>query len=74
MARIEIRNEWCKGCYICVDVCPKSVFEVSTAEWLKGFHPVSVARPEECTVCRNCELLCPDLAIVVVPDEREGQQ
>ena len=74
MARIEIRNEWCKGCYICVDVCPKSVFEVSTGEWLKGFHPVRVARPEECTVCRNCELLCPDLAIVVVPDEQEGQQ
>jgi NAD-dependent dihydropyrimidine dehydrogenase PreA subunit len=27
-----------------------------------------VVRPEDCTACRLCELLCPDLAIAVSED------
>lgn len=65
MLEIEINHDWCKGCYICVDICPKKVLEKDQATFLRGFHPVMVARPEACTACRLCELLCPDLAITV---------
>lgn len=63
--RIAVNEDWCKGCHICVQVCPHHVLEVDAEAYLRGFHPVRVARPEDCTVCRQCELLCPDLAIAV---------
>jgi len=69
--RIEIKNEWCKGCYICVDMCPKGVLEVDKSIFIRGFHPVKVARPEDCIACRLCELWCPDLAIAVCEEAEE---
>ncbi len=63
--RIAVKEDWCKGCHICVQVCPQHVLEVDPKAYLRGFHPVRVARPEDCTVCQQCELLCPDLAITV---------
>jgi 2-oxoglutarate ferredoxin oxidoreductase subunit delta len=70
MSRIEIHLDWCKGCHICVGVCPRHVLEVDEAAFLNGFHPVAVARPDDCTSCLLCELLCPDLAITVEPKTR----
>ena len=66
--RIVISPDWCKGCYICVSVCPRDVLAIDQSEWTGSFHPVVVAQPERCTVCRNCELLCPDLAIEVLAE------
>ena len=70
MPRIEIKEDWCKGCYICIDVCPRGVLEEDRATFVRGFHPVVVARPEDCTGCRLCELLCPDLAIAVYQESK----
>ncbi len=64
-AIIHINQKWCKGCYICLEVCPKKVFEKSAAVSEKGFHPVEAAHSEKCTRCFQCEMLCPDLAIHV---------
>ena len=67
--RIVINPDWCKGCYICVGVCPRDVLSIDQTAWTGSFHPVVVVQPERCTVCRNCELLCPDLAIEVLADQ-----
>ncbi len=64
-ARIQISQKWCKGCYLCLETCPKKVYEKSKEVSEKGFNPVVVARAEECTACLQCEMLCPDLAIQV---------
>jgi len=69
-ARVVINLEWCKGCHICVEVCPRDVLGIDEASFVRGFHPVSILRQENCTGCRQCELLCPDLAISVI----EGAQ
>jgi 2-oxoglutarate ferredoxin oxidoreductase subunit delta len=66
--RIVINAVWCKGCYICVSVCPRDVLAIDQGAWTGSFHPVIVAQAERCTVCRNCELLCPDLAIEVLSE------
>jgi len=67
-ARIQINQTWCKGCYICLEACPKKVFEKSLEVVEKGFNPVVVAHPEQCTHCLQCEMLCPDLAIQVAKE------
>ena len=64
-ATIHINQNWCKGCYICIEACPKKVFDKASEVSEKGFFPVIVARPEDCTTCLQCEMLCPDLAIDV---------
>ncbi len=69
--RVVLNADWCKGCYICVAVCPRKVLEVDEDTYLRGFHPVRVARPEDCTACQQCELLCPDLAIAVTEDDAQ---
>ena len=57
-AEIRIKVEWCKGCGICVELCPKGVLE------FRGSHPVAV-RPQDCILCLDCENHCPDFAITV---------
>ncbi len=63
--KIDINQKWCKGCYICVEVCPQKVFAQAPEVSEKGFQQVVVEYPEKCTRCLQCEMLCPDLAINV---------
>ena len=74
MVDIEINHAWCKGCYICISVCPRDVLGIERERWISGFHPVIARAIERCTVCRNCELYCPDLAIEVVEAPNAGTQ
>ena len=60
---------WCKGCGLCVEFCPKKVLEQAES------GGVSVAHPELCIACRWCELHCPDFAIFVAEVEpSEGEE
>lgn len=66
-AQIQINQKWCKGCYLCIEICPQKVFERAKEVSEKGFQPVAIVHPEECIQCMQCEMLCPDLAIDVKP-------
>lgn len=56
---ILINRDWCKGCCVCVEFCPKKVLELDDRE------KVFAARPADCIACRMCEMRCPDLAITI---------
>jgi len=56
---IEIRESWCKGCEICVVVCPQNCLKMNDTK--KAF----VADNSACIRCMLCEWLCPDLAVDV---------
>ena len=59
----HINRDWCKGCGICVEFCPKKVLELDDQD------KVTAARPQDCICCRLCELRCPDLAIEIEIEE-----
>jgi NAD-dependent dihydropyrimidine dehydrogenase PreA subunit len=59
MVKIVIDNHKCTGCGTCKDTCPVGVFEI------KDGKSVAV-KPDECLVCRACEVQCSEGAIQVV--------
>lgn len=69
MTNIAIDEEWCKGCYLCVHRCPKKVFGKSKRRNPRGYTLPQLATVENCTACRSCELLCPELAITVEKEQ-----
>jgi 2-oxoglutarate ferredoxin oxidoreductase subunit delta len=68
---IEVREDWCKGCNICIERCPVDALEESDTLNRRGVRPPRLKKENECNYCRLCELICPDLAIIVIPDEEE---
>jgi len=71
---IHIINDRCKGCSFCVEYCPKDVLEMSEEFNVKGYHPPYVKNPDDCVECHLCEMLCPEFAIFVVPEEEEKKE
>lgn len=65
---VYIDKKLCKGCNICVQVCPKDVLELSPERNEKGYNVCQVVNLEECILCKQCEINCPDLAISVKED------
>jgi 2-oxoglutarate ferredoxin oxidoreductase subunit delta len=61
----QIDEERCKGCSLCVAVCPKNVLEISADVSPKGYFPAFQARPEDCIFCATCCRMCPDVAITI---------
>ncbi len=53
---LRLKEEWCKGCGICVAFCPKQVLMLKNEK-------VAIVNIEQCIKCGLCELRCPDYAI-----------
>jgi len=73
--RIVVDEELCKGCELCISVCPKNVIKMANDRFTpQGYHPAELVDPdEECTGCAICSIICPDAAITVfrmVPVEK----
>ncbi len=62
---LEINAAWCKGCDICVKLCPERCLKLNAEQ------VAVLADPERCTGCHVCEWLCPDLAISVRASPRK---
>ncbi|MBN2600028.1 MAG: ferredoxin family protein [Candidatus Thermoplasmatota archaeon] len=71
---IKVNEDWCKGCGICIERCPVGALEESDTMNKRGVHPPRLKAVNECNDCRLCELLCPDLAIIVIPEEKKKHE
>jgi 2-oxoglutarate ferredoxin oxidoreductase subunit delta len=71
---IEVKEDWCKGCNICIDRCPVDALEESDKLNRRGIRPPQLKKDNNCNYCRLCELICPDLAITVIPDKEDDKK
>ena len=66
MPNVSINHERCKGCGLCVDVCPKKIMKLmSDFMNAKGLHPAQVTDQEKCIACAFCATMCPDAVITI---------
>jgi len=62
---IVVDIEQCKGCELCIEVCPTNVLRMERRVNGKGYHYAYMELPEECNGCNNCAIVCPDGVISV---------
>ena len=62
--KIIIDTERCKGCALCVPVCPKNCIVISKHSNKTGYFPVQ-ANNINCTGCAACAIICPEAIIEV---------
>ncbi|GHU62783.1 2-oxoacid:acceptor oxidoreductase subunit delta [Clostridia bacterium] len=64
--KVEFDAERCKGCCLCVSVCPKNILIINQ-ESINGlgYHTAGVTDMNLCIGCISCGLMCPDGAICV---------
>lgn len=65
MPQIKINNNFCKGCMLCIPVCPNDALEISHLLNAYGIHYAAFKRDGVCTGCKNCASICPDVAIEI---------
>ncbi len=56
---LEIDPELCKGCQLCLAVCPKSVIAVSDKLNSSSYHPAYYLGAD-CNGCGLCFYACPE--------------
>ncbi|MDR2602443.1 MAG: 4Fe-4S dicluster domain-containing protein [Spirochaetaceae bacterium] len=66
--RIEIDGEKCKGCYLCISVCPAKVIEPAEIPNKQGVFAARAAGGG-CVACGSCYVMCPDICITVFETE-----
>lgn len=70
MQKIFVDEEVCKGCGLCVSVCPKKILELSPEKLnSKGYSPSTCIDQDACITCTFCATICPDMAITVVDNK-----
>ena len=57
---LELSEEKCVGCGMCLAVCPHSVFSMDTDR-------VQIKKKDACMECGACVINCPTQAIAVNP-------
>jgi 2-oxoglutarate ferredoxin oxidoreductase subunit delta len=76
MGKVIINKDKCKGCLLCISVCPKGLLVVDEDLNLRGANPVKFSRSsailpkagkssDECLGCGLCAIICPDCCIEV---------
>jgi 2-oxoglutarate ferredoxin oxidoreductase subunit delta len=65
--KVAVHPRRCKGCEICVRLCPKHVLGI------RDFK-AHVERLADCSECMLCEMRCPDFAIEVTASAKKGQK
>jgi len=65
MTDILLDSNCCKGCDICISICPKQIFVKSKKRNAMGTSIPEVTKKDQCTACKLCEKMCPDGAISV---------
>jgi len=72
--KIKIKERYCKGCGFCVEICPKNVLKQNNKVNDRGYIIPEVINQDDCIFCKNCELICPEIAISIIKEEENNNE
>lgn len=70
--QIEVDQERCKGCGLCIEACPQNIIDFSGEINSNGYEYVEPVDQEKCLGCAFCATQCPDVAITVYELKEAG--
>jgi len=62
-SKVQVQVSRCKGCGICINVCPEQVLQFSGDYNAKGYEYVRLTDEAACKSCTICALMCPEIAL-----------
>lgn len=65
MPKMTVDPMYCKGCGLCIAVCPKKIIRFSENINAKCYHYAECFDQDSCIACKMCYQTCPDCAITV---------
>ena len=68
MNKLCLNEDYCKGCQICIEACPKDAIRARTEINAKGYYLPEADDMARCNGCKLCEIVCPDFAIAIESD------
>ena len=69
MEKMQVRFERCKGCGLCVTVCPKQIVALQKEHRNeKGYFTAECTDQDACISCAMCAMICPDCASMMMAD------
>lgn len=66
MPKVIFDIEKCKGCMLCVSVCPKKIIRMSKDKLnSRGYYYSEIIDMGKCIGCSFCAQICPDCVITI---------
>ena len=65
---LTFNQDRCKGCELCISVCPKHILELDAVANVKGYRPATCVDESKCVGCASCAKICPDSIITIQKD------
>ncbi|MCX8069259.1 MAG: ferredoxin family protein [Thermodesulfovibrionales bacterium] len=70
--KIKIIGDRCKGCGYCIISCSKGCLSKGVELNAFGYIPPLFIRPNDCTACKSCAIMCPEIAIEIYCCQNNG--
>ena len=72
---IVIHENRCKGCQLCISVCPTDILEIADDRFnTLGYRPIEICKPDVCTGCGVCAVICPDVVFDVYRQKKTAKR
>lgn len=65
---LTFSRDRCKGCELCIGVCPKHILALAKTANVKGYRPAECIDEGQCVACASCARICPDSVITIDKD------
>jgi 2-oxoglutarate ferredoxin oxidoreductase subunit delta len=71
---VKVVEKYCKGCGLCVAVCPNGTIFIRDVVNDKGVNAAAVKNEYLCKACMKCVLVCPEACIEITKTEAGGSK